>query len=64
MGCLEFRGFLGWYVKHTRCDNSHRLIPHSGLLQHQHMDDFVRKHRRWSFMVAVMDLRLGMKVTI
>jgi hypothetical protein len=62
MGRLELRRFLGWYVKQTPYDNSHRLISHSRLFQHQHMDDFVRKHSRWSFMVAVMDMRLGMNI--
>jgi hypothetical protein len=64
MGRLELRRFLGWYVKHTRYGNLHRLIPQSRLIQHQHMDDLLRKHRRRPIMVAVMDLRLGMKVIV
>jgi hypothetical protein len=63
MGRLEFRWFLGWYVKDSRM-TTHRLTPVSRLLQHQHMDDLLSKYRRRPFMVAVMDMRLGTQVTI
>lgn len=41
------------------CMEFRRLLD-CRLVQHQHMDDFLIKHCRRSFMVAVMDLCLGM----
>jgi hypothetical protein len=61
MGSLEFRRLLDWYATNARLGKSHKLTPHSRLVQHQYMDDFLCKHRRGPVMVAIMDLRLGMQ---
>ena len=64
MGRLEFCGLLGRYVKHLQSNDRLRLILCSRLVQHQHLDDIIRKHRRRSFMVAILDMCLGMETGI
>lgn len=36
-----------------------RCILDCGLLQHQHVDDFILHDHRWSVMVAGVDMRLA-----